>query len=181
MNDLELIDINELESCFNISKSFVNKNYLVNLSSNRIVKMPEEIEKINLNNNIRLFKINKLVYDKEENILDKLSSLYNSLGNINSSVIIILDSNGITTEIYIGVKIIETNKVSASQAEEVLKRTFKGNFSGSEIEIMRRKQILPLLEKINESDIKHNDMAISCVSGIPSLKDDNKSKFTQGI
>ena len=41
---------------------------------------------------------------------------------------------------------------------------------------MRRKQILPLLEKINESDIKHNDMAISCVSGIPSLKDDNKSK-----
>ena len=164
MNDLELIDINELESCFNISKSFVNKNYLVNLSSNRIVKMPEEIEKINLNNNIRLFKINKLVYDKEENILDKLSSLYNSLGNINSSVIIILDSNGITTEIYIGVKIIETNKVSASQAEEVLKRTFKGNFPGSEIEIMRRKQILPLLEKINESDIKHNDMAISCLS-----------------
>ena len=78
MNDLELIDINELESCFNISKSFVNKNYLVNLSSNRIVKMPEEIEKINLNNNIRLFKINKLVYDKEEKVT-KLTSGRNSV------------------------------------------------------------------------------------------------------
>ena len=49
MNELELIDINELELCFNISKSFVNKNYLINLSSNKVVKIPEEIQNIKIN------------------------------------------------------------------------------------------------------------------------------------
>ena len=61
---------------------FINKNYLINLYENEILSL-NEVQKSSVA--IRLFKIEKLVYDKEENINDKLISVYSSLLNIESS------------------------------------------------------------------------------------------------
>lgn len=61
---------------------FINKNYLINISEQNIVPL-DEYEKIT--NSIRLFQIIKLVYDKTENINDKLISVYSALQNVDSS------------------------------------------------------------------------------------------------
>lgn len=70
---------------------FINKNYLINISEQNIVPL-DEYEKTT--NSIRLFQIIKLVYDKTENINDKLISVYSALQNVDSSALLVINGNG---------------------------------------------------------------------------------------
>lgn len=181
MNELDVRKKQDLINSLNLSKQFINKDYLINISNKEVVDLPKKIENINIKKDIRLFKINKLVYDKNENSIDKLSNLYNSVGNLNSSIIMIIDSDEIKTDIYIGTKVIENETVSSSQVKEVMERTFKGNFPGSEVDNLMGSKTEMLIEKIINPSMKNNEVAISCVSGIPSFKDEDKNNFVQGI
>lgn len=181
MHQLEVIDMGELEQAFQVSKVFVSKNYLSTLQEKEVLELPQDIEEININQHIRLFKLNKLVLDSEEKILDKLANFYTTLGNMQTSVILILDSDGLKTDFYIGAKCLNAQDGSAAQAEEVIKRAFKGNFPGSEVEILRKRELIPIFEKIINSNIRNNETAVSCVSGIPSLKNEDEENFVQGI
>lgn len=181
MNELDIRERQDLVNSFNISKDFLNKDYLINISNNEVVPIPKEIETLAIKDNIRLFKINKLVYDKDENCIDKLSNLYNAVGNLNSSVIMILDSDGISTNLYMGTKVKKQDKISINNAKEIIERTFKGNFPGSQITTLKNKEAESLVDKLLDSNIKYNDKSISCVSGIPALKDEDKKNFVQGI
>lgn len=70
---------------------FINKNYLINISEQNIVPL-DDYEKTT--NSIRLFQIIKLVYDKTENINDKLISVYSALQNVDSSALLVINGNG---------------------------------------------------------------------------------------
>ncbi|MFI3211076.1 MAG: DUF87 domain-containing protein [Peptostreptococcaceae bacterium] len=173
--------VNTLEQCFNHSQNFLNKNYLSSLTNYQVVPVPQSIKDINLNDNIRLFKISKLVYDKNENYIDKLTNLYNAINNIEASSILLIDSNEEEVDLYIGAKIKDSKDMSASQVANILNKTFKGNFPGSEMTQIRKNKLEPLFENIGQSKIKNNDVSISCISGIPSLKNEDKDKFVQGL
>lgn len=181
MDHFEVLAVQKLEQAFSTSKNFVYKNYLQGLGKQEVVKVPNEINCINISQNIRLFKLNKLVIKKSENFLDQLMNFYTAIGNIQGSVILILDSDGKETDFYIGAKMVNTEEFSAVYAEEIIKRTFQGNFPGSELEVLRKREITSLLDKIELSDINHHETAIACVSGIPSLKNEDEENFVQGI
>ncbi|KYH31387.1 AAA-like domain protein [Clostridium tepidiprofundi DSM 19306] len=178
MNELDVRKEEELTQSFELAQNFVNKNYLMDLSHCKVVPVPNEINNLTIRDNIRLFKINKIVYDKNENGIDKLSNVYNALGNVNASLIVIINSDRNNTDMYIGTRL---NTRGVNSAKEAIEKSLKGNFPGTEIENLKNSKIENLIKDLMKSEIRESNKIISCVSGIPSLKDDNKDRFVQGI
>ena len=73
MNNTTTFPISESEQLQKISNGlitadkFINKSYLIDVTENRVVPFPQERK---TTNNIRLYQIDKLVYDKKENVND---------------------------------------------------------------------------------------------------------------
>lgn len=100
---------------------FINKNYLINISDQQIVPLDEYEKSTNV---IRLFQIIKLVYDKTENINDKLISVYSALQNVESSALLIINGTGKEATFYIGIRSVD----NAATASKILEKSFIGNF-----------------------------------------------------
>ena len=69
---------------------FVNKNYLIDLSRCEPIAL-ESCQKTF--SYLSLFEISKIVYDVNENMNDKLVSVYSALSNFGSSVLLLLFSD----------------------------------------------------------------------------------------
>lgn len=118
---------------------FINKNYLINISEQNIVPL-DEYEKTT--NSIRLFQIIKLVYDKTENINDKLISVYSALQNVDSSALLVINGNGREVTFYIGIRSVD----NAATASKILEKSFVGNFPGSTLRSMKNGEIMKELD-----------------------------------
>jgi hypothetical protein len=180
MNELETRKKEELINAFNLSNEFVEKQYLNELTNYDIVPLNNEINSFSIRNNIRLFKISKLTYDKNENVLDKLSTVFQALGSLNSSLVFVIDSDGTTINLYIGTRTQESSTL-VNPSKELLEKSFKGNFPGSEITNIKNSEIENLIESIFSNQLSENNRVISTVSGIPSLKNEDQNSFVQGI
>ena len=65
----ELRNRNTLETGMLTADKFVNRNYLIQLSGNSVLPLdPQERS----TGSIRLFRVEKIVYDKKENVNDKI-------------------------------------------------------------------------------------------------------------
>lgn len=136
MNNTTIISVAEqkqlqlLRSGLLTADKFINKNYLINVSEQDVVP----IDEINQSTNaIRLFEILKLVYDKTENINDKLISVYSAIQNVDSSALLIIDGNAQEVTFYIGIRSLR----NASTASLILEKSFIGNFPGSTLRPMK--------------------------------------------
>lgn len=102
MSENTLAEINEskrsalINSALITADRFVNKNYLVDLPNNSILKIPGEDKRTN---DIRLFKVLKLVYDDKERANDKLISVYSALHSIQGTVLLYIVGDGTGTSI----------------------------------------------------------------------------------
>ena len=66
--------------------------------------MGEEVQDTTVSsyNNMRLYRLDKLVYDAEEDLGDKLVSLYGALNSILFTVFLVLRSKKTGVELYLG-------------------------------------------------------------------------------
>ena len=80
----------------------VLKDYINQLHNLEIV--PLNIDDMDFFDSVRILKITNMVYAKDENITDKFTSVFNALSSLNCTVFIIMDSNGIKTDFYMGIK-----------------------------------------------------------------------------
>lgn len=163
-----------LEQGLLLADKFINKNYLINLNNNEVVEMDEELKRTNF---LRLYKITKLVYDPEENVNDKLISVYSALESLESTGLLIIDSNEDEVEFYLGVRSLE----NAATCGKILEKSIKGNYPGSRIEGMKNSQIEQLVDNIVTSTFENTEKSIATVSIVPSSRDEDKEKFVQGI
>lgn len=153
---------------------FINKNYLINISEQQVVVLDENEKNTNA---IRLFQVVKLVYDKKENINDKLISVYSALQNVDSSAILLINGDGRQVTFYIGVRSAE----NAATASKILEKSFLGNFSGSALKNMKNTEIAEVMESVVKSSYVNTQRNVSCVTVIPSMRDEDKDRFVQGI
>ena len=180
MDNISSLTINEqnqmqlLNNGLITADRFINKNYLINISKQSVVPLPEEEKNTNA---IRLFQIVKLVYDKQENVNDKLISVYSALQNVNSSALLLINGDGKSTTFYIGVR----SNQNAATASKILEKSFLGNFSGSTLRQMRNSEISRVMEESVQSELINTQRNVSCVTVIPSMRDEDKEKFVQGI
>lgn len=171
---LEQKQTQALNSGLITADKFINKNYLINIAEQNVISISEDEKNTN---SIRLFQIVKLVYDKKENCNDKLISVYSALQNVNSSAILLIDGNGTEVTFYIGIRSDE----NAATASKILEKSFLGNFSGSTLKNMKNSEIESVMESIVNSNYVNTQRNVSCVTVIPSMRDEDKEKFVQGI
>ena len=164
----------------------VMKKYLPSISNLDIVPLSDELKSKDVSDYIRFYKINKLVFENNENNQIKLSSLYQAIYNTNSSVITIIESNENEINLYIGIKNIDDINKTAStnsilnSSKEVLKNSITGIFSGTELSNVDNDKIKHTLNNISrDCNIISSCSSIAGVKKI-DIKDDNNS-FTQGI
>lgn len=167
-------EYNNIEKLLNDSISFLEKGYLSKKDKFEIVKANQEVESLSFSTGIRMIHLSKLAYAEKENILDKLANVFTALYGNNTSLFLILDSDGNICNFYLGVK----DEKAISQSFSTLKASLSGNFSGIEFNdnIDSDK-----IENLMNSILKDEIVEISTVTGIPSLKSDDKEKFLQGI
>ena len=106
----------------------VLKNYLTKLSQLEVVPCTN----VSIDDVI-LFKINKMVYEKDEYATDKFISVVSAMTYTNSSIYLIVDGHKSHTDFYLGIKSEDENRQKSTIAE-TFKSSILGQFPGAEIE-----------------------------------------------
>lgn len=152
----------------------INKNYLINISDQEVAPLPT-IEKST--NSIRLLKVDKIIYDQKENIQDKLISVYSALQDVSATALMIISGNKSGISFYLGVK----SEMDAPVAGKILEKSFLGNFPGSEVTNLKNGEINTVIESITQTNYSNATKNVSCVTVVPSMRDEDKDKFVQGL
>ena len=111
-----------LSSGLAYAERFINRQYLAGIDIHQVADTRGDYK------TMRLYRINKLVYESDENTNDKLISVFGALNSIQSSAMLVIRSLKTEVEIYMG-----TRCSKASTAGSILKESMSGNFGGSEI------------------------------------------------
>lgn len=154
--------------------AFVNKNYLINLDRYPLVELDSADKS---DEYLRLYQIERIVYDVDENVNDKMISIYSAFFNIQATGLLIIQSTRNELGFYLGVRSVE----NVSTAEAILEKSFKGNFAGSQIKAVPQEKVEKILGSINKNERFGNRQNVSSVSIVPSTRDDDKEQFVQGI
>lgn len=179
-NETSVNNNDEEKNLFKIIENvdtIVMKKYLSNLVNYDVVPLDEEINKKEIREYLRFYKINSIVFENKENNQLKLSSVFHSIYNTNSSIITLIRSDGMKIDFYIGVKNFYETLHSSS---DVLKKSIEGIFPGTSIENVYIDDVEEIMKELSDK----NNIVSSCssISGVKKIdiEDDNNS-FTQGI
>ena len=151
---------------------FINKNYLIDVDKCDPVPLDETEKSFAY---MSLYQIDKIVYDEDENINDKLVSVYSALSSFGSTALLIIDSDKTGVRFYLGTR----DQNDPTVAREILKKSLHGNFPGININEKCSSEIENFLE--NRIPTEYSKIAVSSVSIVPSMRDDDKDCFVQGI
>ena len=174
---IEIRDKNELINSLNKVDTFIMKKYLPNLTEFQVEPLTKDLLNKEVTDYIRLYKLDKIVFDNGENNQTKLATVYQAVHSLGASVINIIESDGINVDFYIGVKSLNG---SLNASKLVLEKSFKGNFLGSEVSNMKNPNILKIFERLEKFE---GNKSISSCSVISSFKKKNNSddSFVQGV
>lgn len=167
-DDLKKEDKKENYDIFNQNKENKDENKNILLFSQNI-------------DNVKIFKINKMVYEKNEFALHKFATVFNVFSSIKTSFFVIIDSDKTNTDFYMGIR----SENDSNSIGEMIKSSMEGQFSGIDIEKIslsykKNPENGNILKKINETEFK----SISSVSCVADTRDENlndNNKFVQGL
>lgn len=181
--------LDELISAFQQADFIVTKQYLSFLEELPVKEL--ENDEYLVNKRSQFFKLGKLVYDKDENNIQKLTNVYTAMAALNVNVSLIIQSDGSNVDFYIGI-CDEKKPTTRYSKTEALYNNIVGNFPGS-IELpffdkSKNKSMALLddnkLKSVIDDCFKVTNTSISAVSGVASIRQHNieeNSEFTQGI
>jgi DNA helicase HerA-like ATPase len=164
-----------------MNNSGITKDYLSQLKDYEIVEPSKELMGIDIKEYARIFKINKIVYNKDENMIEKFITVINAVFSSGASIVTIIKSIGIYVDYYIGVVNKNSSQDVVTQAS-TFNGVFTGNFAGSKIEMMKNSVFENIENEIFDDEF--NSQCITSISGIGSLrkKGENEIKnYVQGI
>lgn len=171
------------EDRLEIIDEYVRRKYLTRLSDMQIMPLTEitPLEE-DLIDNVRLYRITEMVYRKDESVMDKFTTVFNTLATYNASVFFLIDSDGRQANYYLGVRNNEANdslkKRSTVTLGDTLKQTLIGHFPGIKIENEDRKKIAEISEKITALN---NVASVSVVGSSRKENEKSQNEFAQGM
>lgn len=187
-NEVEAIQAGldtELSVSLNNAATVITKKYLNELEKYEILPASQEDKDVDITECGKFFRLKKLVLSKEENFLNKLTTIVNVASSINCSLITVIKSDGNEVEYLVGI----ISKNARSDKEHDIKRraadakafggAINGNLTGSDIFELSEGDISKLRRQITDKNNK-----FSAVSGIVALRDaEDKSieGYVQGI
>jgi hypothetical protein len=171
---IQQLDENFL-AAFKLVDDIVLKNYITKLPELNVIPLGEG-ELANNLSKIRLFKIIKMVYEQDEAATYKFASVFNAVAATKSSLVTIIDSDGIKTDFYFGIRSLSDDN-SPTTSYKTLVNAMNGQFPGTEIENLKTSKIEALLDSVETA-------SISAVSGIANNKNKefvNNREYIQGL
>lgn len=163
--------------------TYINKSYLSRLSNFKITKQfPIVEDNTNLidefNMKIRFFDITQVILNKNENMRDKLVTVFNSVRTSGASLLMHIKGSADKVFIRFGVK--NSSDLSGlSLSQEILEKNFRANFPGSILKNCPKNSLKQdILDSFSQDDF------VSTVTDIPALRYKEESKerqFMQGI
>jgi len=202
--------IDDLYAAFEAADSIILKKYVTELSGAPCIELPVESKTLEIGTNVSLFRIAKVIYDKNENVRDKLTTVYSSIFSLkNCGLVMLLNGHRDHVDLFIGVANrnlkeylkkddnsflkFKVDDKSLEDSGKVLKNSFLGNFPGTELKTVlnvankESDEALPIDSK-SKADIIEGSIGkanyISAVSSIPAIRNSNESKnqeFIQGL
>ena len=170
------------ENRLEIIEDGIRKKYLSRMTEMNIAPCTDLLPlESDLIDNVRLYRITEMVYHKGEPATDKFTTVFNTLSTYNASVFIIIDSDGINTNFYLGVRNNEKDdqkKRSTVTLGDTLKNTLIGHFPGIKIENENRQTIAELSERIQR---QHNVASVSVVGTSKTEGTQGDEHFVQGL
>lgn len=179
--------LEDLENAFGLADSLVLKKYLYEIQALPIRKA-DELKQIKIGDNVRFYHIDRLVYDKQENIHDKLVTVYSSLcSEKEASLVLLLRGTPQQVNFYIGVtsrSIQNTDTTSVANVTKRFNKLFLGQFPGSQTTLVKQELKVGLDTPTLIEDCFHGVTTVAAVSGVGNIRNHNEIKsieFVQGM
>lgn len=158
----------------------VNKSFLPLLDQMPIVPIEDAELEADVAETVCLFPIEKIVYDKEENNLQKLASTYSSASSASANIVLLIRGYAAgETELFLGAAD-EKNRINgAFPKASILLNSFKGNFPGcgrSSFKILDKDKTRFTLNKCFDSDYQAA-VSVSCVASLRGKQSLEKNSF----
>ena len=164
------------QAALQVVDDVVLKNYIGNLSSMPIVPLSKDVLDSNIRDNVLFFKITEMVYEKEEFATYKFASVFNSLATTESAIFVIIDSDGIKTDFYMGVRSLDSDRTTSSLRDTV-ENAMKGQFPG----IKTRNYLDNEMQEIISGFETNCISAVSCVANNRANDTGKNQSFVQGL
>nr|WP_019367515.1 ATP-binding protein [Pseudomonas luteola] len=159
-------------------RDLINRSYLSELGLYPVTS-PDLRIAFNRASDMRVFRIERIVQDNKQSVLESTTAAYTALGAAGYTVFLFLRSNGCETELFIGTRG-EPGKMLGHNSGELLRETFKGHFPGSALQPLNVSDANALLDGLDNE--KGNPSAsITAVTGVPALSTENREHFMQGL
>jgi hypothetical protein len=166
-----------------IVDDIVSKNYLSQLQDLPVnsVDHGAQLGKV-LSDSIRMFRIDQLVFDNDEFMVDKFATVYSAVaGDSQRSLFVLIDKTEANdvAQIYLGIRL-QQGTQQGHQYLDILAKTLQGQFPGTKIG--RQLYEEELANQVKKLDT-NNFSSVSTVSVIPSQRTDvdENQRFVQGL
>ncbi len=164
--------MNELaihQETLSLAEKIILQTQYAELATIRPNHLAAETEQIIPGNVACLFRITELVYNREENTLDKMTTILNSLHSCGASCMLLIRCVNGSCEIYIGAinKQRYDNVFFLNTIRDVLRNGIEGNLPGTGVqEIYARSEIEDTLRQCIDNGFDSQCItAVSCMSG----------------
>lgn len=166
-----------LERGFRVADTFTNRQYLDDFSNAKILEGSRR--ELQTPQKLRIFQMTKVVLDKEEDVLDKLTSVYNALYNLSVTVAVFLIGTPKDIRFYFATRAEQI----APLAGRILESTLQSNFPGIELNALDGSGITRFLDRLDKSQDGRSVLkGLTTVSLIPAIRDkEKKDQFVQGM
>lgn len=186
---METNNLPDVQACIDISNMAINlvdtvvfKRYLASIRSLKPISPLSRIEEEETKASIVLYKVNKMVYEKDEFATDKFISVISAMTYAQATIFLIIDGHRDGTDFYIGVRNEDEQKTAGSVAE-TLRNAMLGQFPGADIS-KASTEMLNMKKKIF-ARMNDNVASISSCVGVPSYRNNNgthdNASYIQGI
>lgn len=156
----------------------VSKGYLEHLHKMDVLA-PEELDE----NNVTLYRVDLMAYDKDEYATDKFVSAFTAMTFTSNTVFLIVDGHEDHTDFYIGIK--NESENSTSSISKTFENSLKGQFPGIKLTDL---SVIPIGEQNSPQHRVIRDLkdatSVSSYVGLPSLKSDDQytnMTYIQGV
>lgn len=169
--------LHTLEHGFEVADVFINRQYLDDFENAIIIN--DEVDKVQACTKLRIFEMTKIVFDKDEDVLDKLTSIYNALYNLSVSVAIIIIGCPKNVKFYFATR----SEQNAPLAGKIIESMLHSHFPGIELLQLNNAAIKDFMKDIETNQEGETVLkGLSTVSVVPDIRNhENKDKFVQGI
>lgn len=168
--------ISAYQQSLQVVDDVILKSYIFNLSKLDVIPMDKDLLNSNIKDNVLFFKINEMVYEKDEYASYKFASVFNALAATKSAIFVIIDSDGIKTDFYMGVRSLDDERTTSS-LKNTLENAMAGQFPGIKTTDYTIEEIEEIVGTIKDTSIS----SVSCVANNREENQNKNAEFVQGL